>query len=144
MSYQEQLKSPKWQKKRLQILEIHNFTCEKCNATEKTLHVHHARYIKGRKVWEYDNDVLMCLCEDCHKAEHEPKEQPNEFQYIKNFLEYPDEEFALMFKSFITTCFCTEADFIHFFRYMTDRDEYYFFLTNYEMLCAGIKQNKGV
>ena len=73
MSYSEDLKNPKWQKKRLEILNLHNFTCEQCGAQEKTLHVHHSRYIKGRKVWEYDNDVLMCLCEDCHRREHVEK-----------------------------------------------------------------------
>jgi hypothetical protein len=121
MNYQEQIKSPAWQKKRLEILNLHNFKCEKCGATEKTLHVHHARYITGRKIWEYDNDVLMCLCADCHKEEHEPKTQQNEFEYINDVFDYAEEEFILMFKTFFTTCFCAEDDYIHFFRYMEDR-----------------------
>jgi len=28
--YNEQIKSPKWQQKRLEILKLHNFTCELC------------------------------------------------------------------------------------------------------------------
>lgn len=72
--YSEQIKSPKWQKKRLEILQLHNFKCEECGSETKTLNVHHRFYIKGRKIHEYDNDVLQCLCEDCHAKVHKKKE----------------------------------------------------------------------
>lgn len=67
--YQELLKHPNWQKKRLQILERDNFTCQDCCDTEKTLHVHHKIYINGKSPWEYENDLLITLCEDCHEYE---------------------------------------------------------------------------
>lgn len=35
------------------------------------LNVHHKYYIEKRKAWEYDNKVLITLCENCHKVEHE-------------------------------------------------------------------------
>lgn len=70
MTYAEQLKSPMWQRKRLQVLEMHNFSCENCGDSESTLHVHHKLYIKGRMAWDYNADQLASLCESCHQAEH--------------------------------------------------------------------------
>lgn len=36
----------------------------------KGLNIHHKYYIAGHKPWEYDNDALLTLCEDCHKNWH--------------------------------------------------------------------------
>jgi hypothetical protein len=69
MTYTEQLKHPKWQKRRLEILNRANFKCESCDDAEKTLHVHHKRYRKGAMAWEYDDSELTALCEDCHANE---------------------------------------------------------------------------
>jgi hypothetical protein len=77
MNYKEQLKSPKWQKKRLQIFDLRGFKCESCNNQDKQLHIHHRFYIKGRKAWEYDNDVFQVLCEICHELEHKKECQKN-------------------------------------------------------------------
>lgn len=66
MTYQEQLRHPKWQKKRLEIMEENNFTCQNCGSTEKTLNVHHGYYEKGLFAWEYPDSSLHCLCEICH------------------------------------------------------------------------------
>ena len=74
-NYSEKLKNPKWQKKRLEILNIHNFKCELCGCETKELHVHHRFYIKGREVWQYDNDVFQVLCCDCHKKEHSKQQK---------------------------------------------------------------------
>lgn len=71
MTYSEKLKNPKWQKKRLQILERDVFTCQKCLDKESTLHVHHKFYTKGKNPWEYDNYVLITLCEKCHQLEEQ-------------------------------------------------------------------------
>lgn len=70
-SYAELLRSPMWQKKRLEIMERDNFTCQHCGCTHKVLQVHHREYIKGRKPWKYEDDNLVTLCEDCHEKEHE-------------------------------------------------------------------------
>jgi hypothetical protein len=72
-AWKEQIKSPKWQKKRLEVLNLRGFKCEECKNEDKTLHVHHRFYISGRLIHEYDNDVLQVLCEDCHKKEHVKK-----------------------------------------------------------------------
>ena len=73
--YSDKLKNPKWQKKRLEILNLRGFKCELCKNEEQELHVHHRFYIKGRKPWEYDNDVFQVLCSDCHEKEHSKKEK---------------------------------------------------------------------
>lgn len=67
----DQYKDPRWQKKRLEILQRDNFTCIMCNDSESLLHVHHEEYIKNRKPWEYENDKLTTLCEDCHSLAKE-------------------------------------------------------------------------
>ena len=69
MTYSEKLKDPRWQKKRLRILERDNWTCRRCLSADKTLHVHHRYYIKGANPWEYHDEVLRTLCEDCHLTE---------------------------------------------------------------------------
>lgn len=43
-SYAFKLKDPRWQRKRLEILQRDNFTCQECYATDKELNVHHLIY----------------------------------------------------------------------------------------------------
>jgi hypothetical protein len=70
-SYFEKLKDPRWQKKRLEILNAADWRCELCHAEDQTLHVHHKTYLKGREPWEYERDQLVALCEECHESTHE-------------------------------------------------------------------------
>ena len=70
MDYKEQIKSPLWQKRRLEILNRDNFTCQICGCKDKTLHVHHLVYEKGKMIWEYPDKLLITLCEECHEHEH--------------------------------------------------------------------------
>jgi len=70
-TYAEKLKDPRWQKKRLEVLNHYDFLCQICGDGESTLHVHHKQYIKGREVWDYDKEQLVCLCENCHENQHE-------------------------------------------------------------------------
>lgn len=65
-SYWEKLKDPRWQKKRLAIMERDRFACLECKAKDQTLHVHHRLYRKGLDPWDYDDGDLMTLCEGCH------------------------------------------------------------------------------
>lgn len=72
LSYFEKLKHPKWQKKRLEIMNRDNFKCRCCLHSEKTLNVHHIFYDKKYKnPWDYPNELLVTMCEDCHAIEHE-------------------------------------------------------------------------
>ncbi len=65
-SYAEQLRDPRWQKKRLELLEEAAWTCKECGEETKELHVHHMYYKKGLAPWEYPIDALLVLCKDCH------------------------------------------------------------------------------
>ena len=77
--YSDKLKSPKWQKKRLQILNRDRFTCKLCKDTETTLHVHHKYYVDNCEPWEYPNTALVTLCEHCHKEIEDCKEHNQDF-----------------------------------------------------------------
>lgn len=70
-TYFEKLKDPRWQKKRLEVLEAGNWTCVDCGDKDSTLHVHHRQYFKGREPWEYEVGQLEVLCEECHRTGHE-------------------------------------------------------------------------
>lgn len=70
MNYHQQIKHPLWQKKRLEVLEFHNFQCQECRAKEEELHVHHPFYKRGAMIWDYDKTELDCLCHKCHKDAH--------------------------------------------------------------------------
>src|SRR5574337_755425 len=67
--YSEKLRDPRWQKKRLQILERDGWACQFCFDDKSTLHVHHKWYIRGRDPWEYHDDCLIALCASCHEEE---------------------------------------------------------------------------
>lgn len=71
MSYGEQLKDPRWQRKRLEALQNDNFACKICGDTKSQLHVHHGAYLSGRKVWDYDPWMLHTLCAKHHEEAEE-------------------------------------------------------------------------
>ncbi len=72
-NYYELLKHPLWQKKRLLVLERESFCCEQCGSSEKTLHVHHTYYESKLKPWEYPDESLHALCEECHSEVQDRK-----------------------------------------------------------------------
>ena len=71
MTYSELLKDPRWLKKRLEILQRDEWMCRRCYDSDTTLVVHHRRYISNLLPWEYDDSLLVTLCEECHKTETE-------------------------------------------------------------------------
>ncbi len=84
--YSEKFKDPRWQKKRLEILERDEFSCQICFDTESTLHVHHKYYEGNKDPWNYPNHILVTLCSDCHESEHLNKKD-NEAKLIKTLYE---------------------------------------------------------
>ena len=87
ITYSEKLKNPKWQKKRLEIMQRDNFTCTHCTDSESTLNVHYYMYL-GKEPWDTPSECLTTLCERCHEFEHElEKYTPLEkflFECVKN------------------------------------------------------------
>jgi 5-methylcytosine-specific restriction endonuclease McrA len=71
MGYSEQYRHPNWQKKRLEVLERDNWTCQECGSSEKQLHVHHYSYVKGEEVYNIPHQLLDTLCYECHNKRHE-------------------------------------------------------------------------
>lgn len=89
MTYAEKLKDPRWQKKRLEILNRDDFTCQLCDDNKSTLHVHHRAYA-NREPWDYPNEWLVTLCESCHQSET---------QYIDDALQMIGQELRKKFFS---------------------------------------------
>jgi NAD-dependent SIR2 family protein deacetylase len=75
MTYLEKLKDPRWQKKRLTILERDEWQCQHCGEKSNTLHVHHTYYKPGANPWDANDKTLITLCADCHK------EEPDSFDF---------------------------------------------------------------
>lgn len=81
--YWQLLKDPRWQKKRLEILERDEWRCKSCyeglypNSEEnydlETLHVHHKSYEWGKDPWDYPDWNFVTLCESCHEEEKHVK-----------------------------------------------------------------------
>lgn len=69
-AYAAKLKDPRWQKKRLEVLDRAGWACQMCGDSKSMLHVHHKQYLKGREPWDYDTDQLASLCATCHKDGH--------------------------------------------------------------------------
>jgi len=70
LSYKEQYQHPHWQRKRLEIFRRDDWTCRCCGQTLKALHIHHLYYQSDLHLWQYDNDALVTVCNDCHKKLH--------------------------------------------------------------------------
>lgn len=78
--YTDSLKDPRWQKKRLEVFNRDNFTCQMCNSTTNTLVVHHFKY--NGEPWDIDSKHLLTICESCHAEEHKFR-QSEEDDFIK-------------------------------------------------------------
>lgn len=101
MKYVSKLKDPRWQKKRLDILNRDKFKCQVCYNGENTLHVHHRIYIRGKEPWEVADEYLVTLCEVCHR--YETEEMPDAIVELNEavkgkFFAYEIQEIAEGFK----------------------------------------------
>ncbi len=69
MTYEEQLRDPRWMAVREKVINYDGHTCRYCGSHED-LQVHHMRYEYGKMAWEYPMDVLLTLCRRCHEGQH--------------------------------------------------------------------------
>ena len=74
-SYSEKLRDPRWQRRRLEIMQFARFRCEQCGEKDRMLSVHHRVYRVGSAPWAYPDHELACLCEECHHFEHHISEE---------------------------------------------------------------------
>ena len=91
-SYKKMWKRPEWQKKRLVILERDKFTCQHCASKEDTLNIHHTFYdfVEYKNPWDYPDDTLITLCENCHKEEHSRWDNGHSYLYNTSEYDTPD------------------------------------------------------
>lgn len=130
MTYSERLKDPRWQKKRLEVLNRDNFTCVECGDSVSTLHVHHIKYSR-RNPWEEDAINLITVCLHCHAlATH-----------------YEEKDFKIIKRE---KSFRKNGDII-FFLLHTHKEEYFLYMVkmlssgeNIEMLAAFTKSDLDV
>jgi len=73
--YSEKLKDPRWQRKRLEIFERDEWTCEICHDSTSTLIVHHRKYMANTEPWDYPDALLITLCENCHDTERNSRRE---------------------------------------------------------------------
>jgi hypothetical protein len=64
-TYSEKLRDPRWQKKRLLVLERDGWKCTACGDDKTELHVDHTEY--HGEPWEAPDECLQTLCKFCHK-----------------------------------------------------------------------------
>ena len=77
ITYKQLLQRQEWQNKRLKILKRDNYQCVYCGSKHH-LQIHHKYYSiypNGDKVapWNYPDDALITLCDECHKRTHKQK-----------------------------------------------------------------------
>ena len=66
MKYSDKLKDPRWQRKRLEVMERDDFRCMCCHGDDVTLNVHHTYYVFDKDPWDYPTETLWTICQDCH------------------------------------------------------------------------------
>lgn len=73
--YGAALFDPRWKSKRLEILARDSNKCVLCKSSE-SLQVHHRQYHFSESLnafknpWQYDDYLMITLCEHCHKQGH--------------------------------------------------------------------------
>lgn len=101
--YQRKLRDPRWQQRRLKLLESANWTCQEAtcknwrhflvppqdrpaNESGPPLEIHHLYYEWGREPWEYPDDAHLVLCDDCHerRAAIERQIKRDIVRYLRN------------------------------------------------------------
>ena len=87
-TYSDKLRSPKWQKLRLEKMVEAEWRCEICGDEEEELNVHHIRYVKSLEPWDYSKSELQCLCRTCHTLCHANADKV--LKYAKNKLHLPE------------------------------------------------------
>ena len=69
MAYSDDIKSGKWQRLRLEVMQRDQVRCRACKC-ENNLNVHHLYYESGKHIYDYEIESLVTLCENCHSKLH--------------------------------------------------------------------------
>ena len=90
-TYFEKLKDPRWQRKRLEIMQRDGFACLSCGDDKSQLAVHHRYYLAGRMPWEYPSWCFRTLCGRCHNGEHSMEAAREEHEPSETFIPNQDD-----------------------------------------------------
>ncbi len=107
MNYSEQLKDPRWVRKRNKILRRDGYKCTACG-NKGELHVHHTYYLSYTPPWMYPDYSLITLCSSCHNEYHlhheiitrdghvpsTKKKQPKKSSRKKKFIKKKDPDIS--------------------------------------------------
>ncbi len=85
-TYSEKLADPRWQKKRLEVLERCEWSCLNCGDSSNQLQVHHLVYERGVEPWDHDNQYLIAVCKNCHEELDDTRSR-----ILKMMAHYPPE-----------------------------------------------------
>lgn len=99
--YSDKLKDPRWQKKRLEILQRDNFMCQSCHEIKETLHVHHTITDYDIEPWEHEDNTLVTLCESCHKCWHSVFDLPFDSEQISLVVKLYDKNMNIQIQDYI-------------------------------------------
>lgn len=99
--YLEVLKDPRWQRKRLEILNRDGFACQKCGNTQQTLAIHHREYLSGRYPWDYPGELLITLCQKCHEKEEADAIDVKDILYSFHYLGMFNDEIRKAFNNIL-------------------------------------------
>lgn len=128
LTYSEKLRHPKWQKKRLEVMQRDKFICQLCGATEVELHVHHKEYSMGKEPWEYDLSNFQTLCKFCHRISEEIKLKYGKEQPLikKVFVEKTADPFGYRI---IVRVSSSEYEGVGVYAYFLDTNEVFHFIS---------------
>lgn len=80
--YAECLTDPRWQRKRLEVMQSADFKCEYCGNGAQTLHIHHLKYTG--MPWDAPMSDLECLCDKHHRMREQNEGMPCLFIFKKH------------------------------------------------------------
>lgn len=88
--YSDKLKDPRWQQRRLAIMDKRGWKCESCTCgvnDGRPFHVHHRYYVSGRSPWAYPDWAFVLLCEQRHSATHHVSKMTDEPEAWENMID---------------------------------------------------------
>lgn len=114
-TYYEKLRDPRWQRKRLEIMERDGFACRSCLSKTDTLNVHHGFYDRGVDPWDYPGESLITLCEQCHEdTESAKRALLSEVVHLRDWVVLGLADVARLIRN------CRDRSFWHFFDSLRD------------------------
>ena len=70
----EKLKDPRWQTRRLKILQRDEWACQLCSDMSAILVVHHRYCIEAGDPWDAPDEAFVTLCQRCNEREQTDRE----------------------------------------------------------------------